>query len=171
MKQSIFLALTVVLAGGIGNPGSADAVGRPLFDNSSSACCGPRAGGRPGQFLEKWASLLKLSDAQKTQFAALAQENRQATASLRDQEAAARRQLRSVMAPATFDEAAARSVLTQLAATRTELTIAHAKLRSRIFALLTPEQQATAQNIRDFLEPPGIPDGPAPGHHGGPPRW
>lgn len=110
-------------------------------------------------FMAKWAKALDLTADQQSRIKALVEGERQSTAPLHKQLAEGRKDLRQALQPATFNEAAARSLLASQASVRADLVIAHAKLRQQIFALLTPAQQQEAAKLR------GLMGGPERGHH------
>ena len=106
-------------------------------------------GGAPGggRFPERMARELKLTEAQKAQVRAIFAEEREQTRPLQEMLEQGRRQLHEATMAATFDEAAVRAIAAGQAEARTELMVSHARTRSRINAILTPEQRTAAEKM------------------------
>ena len=94
-------------------------------------------GGFGGRFFER----LNLSDAQQEQIRQIVECNRQSTQALRERGRGTRGE-----GPAgfdgTFNEAAVRAAAQQRANARVEMEVAHARMMSEIYNVLTPEQKA-----------------------------
>jgi protein CpxP len=113
--------------------------------------------------VDRMAEALGLSDAQKEQVTALLQAEQSNNAPLREQLAASRQQLKLATQAATFDEAAVKTIATNQAQIISQLIVSHARTRSQINALLTPDQRALAEKLRTarkgFHGHPGGPEG------------
>jgi Spy/CpxP family protein refolding chaperone len=118
-------------------------------------------GHNQGRKLEIMAEVLDLTDEQKTQVREIIAAEWETTKPLRATLREKRRELRAAMQSGTFDEAAIRSIAASQADTFTELIVAKARGTSKVFAVLTPEQQAKAEKIRPLLK------GRRGGHHRG----
>lgn len=149
-RKAAVIAMTVATLVGAGLTGGAFAT---TTDTTAPGGAPPRLACKKHghDFMAKWAKALDLTADQQSQIKALVQAERQSTAPLRKQLAEGRKNLRQALQPATFDEAAARSLLASQAGVRADLVIAHAKLRQQIFALLTPAQQQEAAKLRGLM--------------------
>ncbi len=85
---------------------------------------------------------LNLTEAQRTQIKEIAGRNRQSTASLREQLRTNHKGMAGVPNMGTFDEQAVRVAAQARAAAHVELEVAHARMFSEMYAVLTPEQKA-----------------------------
>ena len=110
---------------------------------------GPRRGGPggPGGGLGPLARELNLTDAQKAQIKQIGDSFRESTKGLREQ------LFKSGGGPLdgltdTFDEAAARAAAQSRASVQVELEVAHAKMMSQIYALLTADQKAKVAELK-----------------------
>lgn len=147
--------LTLLLAGGaLGTAFAASGGGR-----------GPGAGRDGGRFLQRMAVVLNLSADQQSRIKSILAKERETTQPLREALRASRDKLRTATDAGNFDEAAVRSIAASQAQTRTELIVAHARTRSEIYNVLTPEQRAQAEKLRALRGEHGRQGGrgPAPG--------
>ena len=127
---------------------------------------GPRRGGPGGPGgLGPLARELNLTDAQKAQIKQIEDGFREGTKSLHEQLFQAGGGPLDGLTD-TFDEAAARSAAQARAGVQVELEVAHAKMMSQIYALLTAEQKAKVAELKQKFaqrQPPpppgGAPDG------------
>jgi protein CpxP len=110
---------------------------------------GPRRGGPggPGGGLGPLARELNLTDAQKEQIKQIEDSFRESTKGLREQ------LFKSGGGPLdgltdTFDESAARAAAQSRAGVQVELEVAHAKMMSQIYALLTADQKAKVAELK-----------------------
>jgi Spy/CpxP family protein refolding chaperone len=94
------------------------------------------------------AAALGLTDAQQSQIKAIITAARQANAPLRQKLAADRKQVKALSKAVPFDEAAIRSLMASSESIRTDFAVSRIKVRNQIQAVLTPEQQAKAQELR-----------------------
>ncbi|MDD2540588.1 MAG: Spy/CpxP family protein refolding chaperone [Desulfuromonadaceae bacterium] len=92
--------------------------------------------------------LLGLNDVQRAQINAIITAARQNNASLRHKLVADRKKINEMSHADSFDESAVRSLIASDETVRTELMVSRLKVRSQIHAVLTPEQQAKAKDLR-----------------------
>ena len=92
---------------------------------------------------------LHLTDAQKTQIHTIISEERAKMKPLIQQLKAGRDQLIALRKSGPFDEAKVRSIAKGQADTIVELIVARESMKSKIFAVLTPEQRTKAQALRE----------------------
>ncbi|MEZ4483315.1 MAG: Spy/CpxP family protein refolding chaperone [Syntrophotaleaceae bacterium] len=96
---------------------------------------------------DHWARLLEkldLSPEQQAEVQKLTEANRERAQGLHAQMVELRRQMRQVMQPKAFNEKALRKLAADKAKIQTELMVGRASTHSKIYALLTPEQQELA---------------------------
>ncbi len=92
---------------------------------------------------------LHITDAQKTQIHAIISEERAKMEPLFEQLKAGHKELKALRKSGTFDEAQVRSIAKGQADTIVELIVAKERMKSGIYAVLTPEQRAKAQELRE----------------------
>lgn len=159
MKRKLLtsvLLMAVIAAGGVAGAAGGDGHGP----------CGGWCP-KPGEvmpppleaLLGRMACRLSLSAEQQTKIRALLVKEKQNSSKLLSNLAESRKQLRVVEESATFDETAFRTIASKVAQSEVELTVSRARVRSRINALLTPEQRAEAEK---FPPPLRGGHGPAP---------
>lgn len=102
--------------------------------------------GRPGVGLP--LGQLELTDAQRTQVRQLVQQHQQQTAPLVERLRTAADARRQAVEAVPVDEGRIRAASERLAQAQADLTVQQARLRNDIYALLTPEQQQRAQQLR-----------------------
>ena len=105
-----------------------------------------------GRRMEMMAAVLDLTDEQRTQVKEIVDAEWAAAKPLVRQLREKHRELREATKGAAFDEAAVRKLAADQAGIFTELIVAKARAKSKIFAVLTPEQQAKAEKIRPLWE-------------------
>jgi len=93
------------------------------------------------------AELLGLSDAQQAQIKDIITAAGQANAPLRQKLAGDRKKIRELSEAAPLDEAALRAAIAADESARTDLAVSRIKVRNRIQAVLTPEQQEKAKQL------------------------
>lgn len=93
-------------------------------------------------FLGCYGAELGLSEGQKAQMQERIDRFRETTAGLREQLARLRRQSRDAEDGGALNEASLRAAAQARANLRVEMEVAHARLRSELNAILTPEQKA-----------------------------
>jgi len=134
---------------------------------------GPHGGG-PGDMMEHMSRALNLTDAQKAQVKAIMDAERAATESSHGKIEEIHKQIEATITSGQFDEAQVRALAGQAAQIMTDEMVEHVRAHAKIFALLTPEQRAKAQEMHKQMGPggphgPGGPGGPhGPGGPGGP---
>jgi Spy/CpxP family protein refolding chaperone len=122
---------------------------------------------------------LDLTDAQQAQAKAILDKEKPNFETLMTQLKAGHKQMRTLEASTTFDEAAVRAQATQQSQAMTELIVAKARTKSELFAILTTDQRAKATKIMNRHEDrmmqhmhggpgPGPGKGPGPGPDEGP---
>jgi Spy/CpxP family protein refolding chaperone len=98
----------------------------------------------------RMARHLELSVGQKEQIHAILEEHRGKVKDLRQHLGESRKQLRQLVKAESFDESVVRGIGAGQADARTELMVEQARVHHRIRALMTPEQQALAdQKLTD----------------------
>ena len=132
---AVMLAGSAYLAAAAGGPGS------------------PGKGHGPGMRMDRMAEMLGLSDTQKEQVSAILKAEQEKTGPLRQQLFENRKQIMETAVSGKFDEAAVRAIAAKQAPIITELMVSHARAKSEIHALLTPEQQARAQKLGPMMGP------------------
>lgn len=106
---------------------------------------GPGPGGGPaGIALDR----LNLSDAQKDQVKQILQSHQADTQSLVQREMAARQALEDAVSGDAFDEGAVRARSADLASVEADLAVSRARIRSEVFQVLTPDQQAQVRQMQ-----------------------
>lgn len=108
------------------------------------------------EMLPRLAEYLELTDDQQSQIRAILDEEMPAIEDLREQLRTAHEAFRATHQPGDFDEAAVRAFAESQSQLHVELMVAGARTMSRIFTVLTPEQQDKLQDLRGLL-----------GRHGG----
>jgi periplasmic protein CpxP/Spy len=106
---------------------------------------GPGGPGGPGGLP---LQALNLSDAQKDQIKQLTEQYRQQDQNVAEQLRSAMEAQRKAVETMPVDEGLIRSTTQALVEAQTEMAIQQARLRSDIFALLTPDQQAQASKLQ-----------------------
>jgi protein CpxP len=125
---------------------------------------GPGRHGGPGGGLGPLARELNLTDAQKAQIKQIEDSFRDSTKSLHEQ------MFKTGGGPLdgltdNFDEAAARAAAQSRASIQVELEVAHARMMSQIYALLTADQKAKVAELKQRFaqrQPPPPPPGDVP---------
>ena len=143
MKKRIMISVVVVVML-VGSAYLAAAAGGPGFHGK---------GGGPGMRMERMAEVLDLTDTQKEKVSAILKAEQEKTAPLRQQLAENREKMMQTTLPEKFDEAAVRAIATKQAQIKTEMMVSHARAKSEIHALLTPEQRTLAQKLGPMMGP------------------
>jgi protein CpxP len=105
-------------------------------------------GGPMGGMMLPGLGQLNLTDAQKEQVRTAVQSHRDAFKAIADRAIAAREALGDAVTADTFDESAIRAKAGEVAAVELDVALLRAKVYAEVFALLTPEQQAKAKQLR-----------------------
>ena|SRR5208337_61653 len=133
-------------AQGSGTAAVAD-VNKPCPKDAAKAHCGHCKHGHWRHHLMK---KLNLTEAQKTQIKAIVSEERPKMKALFKQLQDGREQLAPLVKSGTFDEAKVRSIAKGMADnTVVEMIVTKARMKSRIWAVLTSEQRAKAEKLHE----------------------
>lgn len=100
-----------------------------------------------GRIMEHIASELKLTEAQKTEIHGIFAAERQNVMPLVRQLHESKQQYDSANASGAFDEAKARAFAARQAQVITELIVAKERVKSKVYAVLTPEQRQKADSL------------------------
>ncbi len=92
---------------------------------------------------------LHVTEAQKTQIHAIISEERAKMKPLFEHLKAGREELKALRKSGTFDDAKVRSIAKGQADTIIELIVTKERIKSKVFAVLTPEQRTKAQELRE----------------------
>ncbi|OGW40096.1 MAG: hypothetical protein A2010_05370 [Nitrospirae bacterium GWD2_57_9] len=103
--------------------------------------------------MERMVEVLDLTDTQKEKVSAILKAEQEKTAPLRQQLAENREKMMQTTLSEKFDEAAVRAIATKQAQIKTEMMVSHARAKSEIHALLTPEQRTLAQKLGPMMGP------------------
>ncbi len=101
----------------------------------------------PGNRAARLSKALNLTEAQQEQVKAILESERETTAPLRQQLAETREKIREATLAQPFDESTVRALMEDQGKTRVELALSRARTKSRIYALLTPEQRESAGKL------------------------
>jgi periplasmic protein CpxP/Spy len=112
---------------------------------------GPRGGG-PRDGLGPLARDLNLTDEQKTQIQKIHASFDESTKALREQMRTLHENGADPLSTGVFDEAAVRAAAQARANVQVEMDVAHARMMSQIFAVLTPEQKTQLAAKRQEFE-------------------
>jgi Spy/CpxP family protein refolding chaperone len=104
------------------------------------------------RIMNRIAAELGLTDAQKQEIKGIVAAERSQVEPLLRQLAATRQQLRAASRDGSFDEAQVRTLAEQQSQTITELIVARERVKSKIYHVLTPEQRAKAEGMRQKFE-------------------
>ena len=104
--------------------------------------------GMKGGFMGRFAQNLNLTDAQKEQMQQISARHRESTKALRQQT----REKRGGGDFGAFDEAAVRAAAQARANAHVEMEVAHARMMSEMYAVLTAEQKAQIATQRQQWE-------------------
>lgn len=116
---------------------------------------GPHGLGGPGgprDMLAHFIRELNLTDEQQAQVKKLVEGFEQSTKELRDQMRTMHESQPDPLSGGAFDEAAVRAAAQARANVQVELEVAHVRLMSQIYSLLTPEQKAQLAAKRQEFE-------------------
>ncbi len=100
--------------------------------------------------LEKMAVILDLTEKQKDQLEDLHEKQLQNHQAMRAEMQASRESLRDYKQSNEFNESEFRALAQKHADLKTEMMVQHAQSRQQILAVLTPEQQQKAEQLRDM---------------------
>ena len=91
---------------------------------------------------------LNLTDAQREQVRQITQQHREHARGTFERLRAAQEARRQAVEAIPFDEGRVRAAMQELSGIETELAVMQARIHSDVFAVLTPEQQGQAQQLR-----------------------
>src|SRR5208337_2394352 len=151
-------------AQGSGTPAVADADKAAPKDEAAKGHCGKWKGhhrrfGRHHGHFGLWKKL-NLTDAQRTQIKTIMSEERPKMKPLFQQLKAGRDQLNALRKSGPFDEAKVQSIAKGQAATLAEMIVEKQRMKSMMYAVLTPEQRAKAEKLREAWKTLHEDDGP-----------
>lgn len=135
MNRKGMMALVAALILGLG----AAALAQNKFEG--------KRGGMRGQFGQRMAEQLGLTDAQKTQIQQIMQAEKTKTQSLREELRSQHQQLAAATKGGAFDEAQVRTRANQQAQTQANLIVERERVKAQIFQILTPEQRTKAEQL------------------------
>jgi protein CpxP len=128
---------------------------------------GEKRRGGPGDMVEHMSRELNLTDAQKEQVKTILESQRSTEEERHAKLDEIRKQIDAATANGQFDEAQVRTLANQQAQIMADEMVDHARMHSKIYALLTAEQRTKAdqlmKNHGERRRGPGF------GHHGPPP--
>ncbi len=107
---------------------------------------------RQGREFGRMFKHLELTDEQKTQAKALFSASREKTSSLREASKANRSKMRELTANGGFDEAQIVALANEQAAVEAQVTVERLRVRSQMYNLLTPEQKAKAEEMKNSFK-------------------
>lgn len=105
---------------------------------------------RQEQQFEKMAIILDLTESQKQELQTLREKQQQQQQTRRAEMQASREKLHSAATGSDFNEAEFRTIAQQHANLKTEMMVEGAKSRRQMMAVLSPEQQQKAEELRDL---------------------
>ena len=147
MGSWLFFNSAAVGAQGPDTPAAAEvSKSNPQDTGAPAGNCGEHRKHHCGhRLLEK----LNLTDAQKNQMHSIMTEERPKIKPLVQNLKEGRDQLRTLRKSGQFDEAKVRAIAKGQADIRTELIVEKERVKSKIYAILTPEQRAQAEQMRE----------------------
>lgn len=104
--------------------------------------------GEHGMFGQRMAQQLGLTDAQQQQIKSIMETEKPKMQPLMQQLKQERQQMNMLTDSGNFDEAAVRAAASKQAQTETDLAVERARVKSQIFAVLTPDQRTKAQEMQ-----------------------
>lgn len=113
---------------------------------------GPGRGGRGGPGADFGLRGVDLTDAQRDQVRAIHESHRSEFDAAHAKLRGAHRAFGEATHAATIDEAAIRARSAEVAAAMADEAILRAKVRAEVFAILTPEQQQKANEVRGSMK-------------------
>jgi protein CpxP len=154
LSKISMLAVAVLMAGAVAVPFALSQSAGNGANNQQEKRMERRADGkfrgrRGAGMHRRWLSRLNLTEAQKEQMKRIGQSYRERTQSLRQELQAKRQELRQAQASGAFNESLATQKLTEMAAPKAKLMGEQFKLRQEMLAVLTPEQKAQLEQLRE----------------------
>ena len=120
---------------------------------------------RHGDMVEHMARKLNLTDAQKQQVKAIIDSTKTTAEGIHTKLDEIRKQLDAATANGQFDETQVRSLASQKAQLEADMLVEHFRVKSQVFAILTPEQRTKAEEMHKrggHHRKHGPPQGPPP---------
>ena len=99
------------------------------------------------EMIDHIATMLNLTDAQKSQTKTIWEAGEAATKPLRQKADDLHKQLEAATANGQFDETQVRALASQLGQLMSETIVEHERAKSKIYSILTPEQRAKADEM------------------------
>lgn len=130
------------------SPAVAAPAGTAHDDVSADMCHGKCGHHHHGHF-DRLFKKLGLTDAQRAQVKQVVSEERANMKPLVQSLREARKELRELTKNGAFDEQKVRASASKQADTMVNLIVAKERMKSRIYALLTPEQRAKAEQLKE----------------------
>lgn len=151
---ALLLMLAVVGLSQQGGPRPDGGPGRGGFRGGPGGHGGPGGPGGPGgrDGLGPLARDLNLTDEQKAQIKKITDSFEESTKALREQMRSLHESERDAPKDGAFDEAAVRAAAQARAGVQVELEVAHARMMSQVFNVLTAEQKAQLAAKRQEFE-------------------
>src|SRR5882672_6378134 len=113
-----------------------------------------------GDMLEHMARELNLTDAQKEQVKTIMESAETSAEGIHAKLEEVHKQIDAATANGQFDEAQVRTLANQKAQLEADMMVEHLRAKSKVFAILTPEQRTKAEEMHKRM---------GPGHREGPP--
>jgi protein CpxP len=156
MKQTILVSTLIVSALLIGSlalagPGGSGFGKGDCQGNKGGAMSSEQHEERMGRKLAMMTTLLDLTAEQQTQIEALFNQQHQRKQEAYEQMKASRDVVHQARTAIPFNEADFRAKVAVQAELKTDMMVAHAKLKQQIHAVLTPQQQKKADNLGDMM--------------------
>ncbi len=104
------------------------------------------------KFLGRASAYLKLTDEQEAQIKAILEAEKPKVQPLIAELAVTRKALNEATDSGTFDEAQVKAIATKQGETLAELIVEKERVKTQIYAVLTPEQRAKAEQFRARIE-------------------
>jgi Spy/CpxP family protein refolding chaperone len=131
-----------------GSPGGAGMMGM----GQGPGMRGGGPGGGPLGMMGRELRMLDLTDAQHQQVRAVFDSHKDELKAIGDRMQAARKALQDAITADTFDEIAIRTKAAEVALVDADAAVLHAKMHAAVVAVLTPEQQQKAKELRGTRE-------------------
>jgi Spy/CpxP family protein refolding chaperone len=109
-------------------------------------------GGGPFGMIGQELRMLDLSDAQRQQVRAILDSHKDELKGIGDRMQTARKALHDAITADAVDETAIRTKAADVALVDADAAVLHAKMHAAVFAVLTPEQQQKAKELRGTME-------------------
>lgn len=110
-----------------------------------------RGFGHRGGF-ERLAKKLNLTDAQKEQVKQIRETSKAKVQPLKENMKSIHQQMETATADGQFDEAQVQALATQQANIMAQMIVEKERTKSQMFAILTPEQQAQAKQLKEQMK-------------------